>query len=165
MTLSPTSWPAGKFSAGANPSCVLQKTGNLDVHALGNHALLWTRLADNQWDSNALTAIPAGLGLTFLFDGTSATLTTTEAGVWVFNLGISMSAADAAWRGAVGDGIGLLSSEVPAMVGANSFDAEVTGIGALPAGATGNPVVNTTVAATANPYNLSSAFLAITRLG
>jgi hypothetical protein len=84
---------------GSQPvTCQLLAPG-IDVSAVDAFPLLWSALQDNPWDENTLTEIPAGLGLTFAFDGTSNVLTTTAAGTWALSLALIGGAADVTWEG------------------------------------------------------------------
>lgn len=122
----------------------------------------WNHLYDNIWDQNALAAIPAGLGLTFAFDGSDATITTTEAGVWSFWFGVVI-APDATWQGYYGDGIA--ANLIPVLnpgVGA-PFAATHAPVYALPAGAFFAPAL-ITLAGPIAPIS-GTVDLVIVRLG
>lgn len=67
---------------GASPVSCYLKAASFSVTGVSSHPTLWTNLYDDPWNSNSLSAIPDGLGMAFVYDGSDATITTTEAGVW-----------------------------------------------------------------------------------
>lgn len=132
-------------------SCVLARDAGLDIKSQADHPILWDALYNNIEDFTALTAIPAGLGLTFLFNGTSANITTTTAGVWAFTYSMSF-VADATVITALDTRFGLQTAGVNASTGPNLTVAQVV---ALPTGLTFAPQMSTTTAATGASYTVS----------
>lgn len=147
--------------AGSIVSCVISRDNSIDVHDLDSHPFLWDALYDNYSDFNTLSSIPDGLGLTFAFDGSSADITTDEAGVWAFYYNLTMGPDDT-WRGALDTRFGSHTIQVSATAGSSIV---ITQVLALPAALTFGPQLNTTVQATADPFNLGGAALIATRLG
>jgi hypothetical protein len=162
VATSPTSGPGGG-GASVGPSCVLNINPGVDIHAVGTHDFLWNRLFDNRYDFNPLPAIPAGMGLTFFWDGTSAEITPTEDGVWSFTITLSFSGgADANIRASLynamignGESFGPTVTATPVLT--------MTEVFALPSGAYGGYRIGVATAAAANPYVVAPS-LAITRL-
>lgn len=143
------------------PTCVLQATAT-DIHLVASHPLLWDALLDNPYNFNPITAIPDGLGLTFLFNGTSAVIATTEAGTWSFSLAVAF-AQDAAWTGL----LGLDQSAAMELSGIGNVPnprLAISEVVTYPAAAGFTPQVVTDTQSTANPLN-ASAILTIVRLG
>lgn len=162
MTFDPESWPDSSGS-GVGPSCVLLRVANLDIHAVGSAPVLWDALVDDIYNQNVLTSLPSGLGLTATFDGTSETIATTEAGVWAFTFRVSASpGADANIRGHMVDGFGGSAAPFGPIQASKQFPT-LTVVYALPSGAFGLMLIVTTIAAAANPYNVT-AQLCISRL-
>jgi hypothetical protein len=148
-------------SGGSLVSCLLTRDANLDIHGAGNHAMNWDGLYDNTWDFNPLAAIPAGLGLTFTFNGTSGTITTTAAGIWAFSCALART-DDATWEGLYDNGVGRQA--VWPGVSVASAPLLTSDVVALPSGAALPALISSSVGATANPYNIT-AQLSIVRLG
>jgi len=146
-------------SGGFSPVSVVAVFSPIDVHAVANYPIKWTSITDNEWDFNALTALPDGIGLTFAFDGSDGTITTTAAGVWAFSL-FASGAADAAIRGQITGIVGStpFGPMVPVAAGLSKVS-----VVALPSGATPNCQISTSVQATANPYNMGGS-MSIVRL-
>lgn len=158
MTLSPTSWPSG---GGIAPvTCVLARDNGFDVRLAGSYPILWDALYDNYWDFTPLAAIPAGLGLTFAFGGTSANMTTTAAGTWGLAYAVSAN-ADATWTAALDTGFGTVSLPPAAQASSQLLTTVVL---TLPTAVTLSPNIVTHVAATTNPYPLNGVSCIITRL-
>jgi len=133
---------------------VLNLGAGLDLHPVALTSIKFDGLFDNEWDFNALTAAPAGLGLTLHLDGSSSNITTTATGVWSFTFSLACPAADAGVRAVVvcpfaglGTQLGPVLAAVPTGL--------ATQVVALPAGATSQAVVNVTAAATANPFTVT----------
>lgn len=158
--------PNGGSSGGAAftiVSCVLGIT-SLDVHAAGTHPLKWTALADNVWDFNPLGAIPAGLGLSFVFDGSSSAITATADGTWAFTCSVGpLAASDATFGATLTSGFSGVGAQAVAPLRAADI-LTVTEVITLPATASGGYTVETVAPATANPYAVTCA-LSIVRLG
>lgn len=141
--------------------CVLAHDASLDVRTVGQHPILWDALYDNYWDFNTLLSIPAGMGLSFSFDGSSADITTTEAGVWALSYQAAV-VQDDTWEGQLDTGVGVAALPRSADVTRASL---VTNVVALPSDIALSQVVTTTLQATANPFSLASFYLLITRIG
>lgn len=154
--------PAG--ASGVTQVTCLLETFPLDVHDAGSHPCEWTALFDNPSAFTPLAAIPAGLGLTFAFDGSAATITTTVAGTWAFTLGFSVS-TDATWTGVLQlDANVYAQTLVPTVNYAGVTPAAAVGVTlTVPAGYALAPLVFTTGAATANPLN-ADVYLTVVRL-
>jgi hypothetical protein len=126
----------GGGGGGSQPvTCVLEAYP-LDVHDVAaNVPCQWTALFNNPSDFTHLLAIPTGLGLSFAFDGSSETITTTEAGVWSFTMGVNVD-QDATWVGhAILDGALYTEAPVVAIPAGGSFFASLNEVVSLPAGA------------------------------
>jgi hypothetical protein len=135
----------------------------IDIHAVGSNLVKWDALVDDIYNQNVLTSLPSGLGLTALFDGSSETLTTTAAGVWAFTFRVFASpGADATIRGHMADGFGGSAAPFGPVQASKQFPT-LTIVYALPSGAFGLMNIVTTIAAAANPYNVT-AQLCISRL-
>lgn len=149
---------AAAGGGGAAPiTCLLARDAAIpDIHDAGDNAILWDALYDDLWSFNTLGAIPAGLGMTFAFDGSDEAVTTTEPGVWALTWSLDKG-GDATWTGALNTGLGQ-----HAYFGDSTF---ITVVSALPAAAVLTNVLTTATPSTADPYPLNSAYLAITRLG
>jgi hypothetical protein len=62
----------------------------IDVHVAATYPLKWDVLYRDTFFAGPLLSIPAGLGLSFVFNGTAAALTATEDGVWAFTLSVNV---------------------------------------------------------------------------
>lgn len=155
---------SGDGGSGFSPvSCILE-TFPLDVHGIGSHGCLWNSLFNNAVAFGLLLAIPTGLGLTFAFDGTSETITTTEAGTWAFSLGADIATQDATWAGVVVLDPNLyMSSQVASADFGSLRDASVCNVLSVPAGYSFRPKIDTRVIATNDPLNVD-VYLSIVRL-
>jgi hypothetical protein len=143
-------------------SCVIARDAALDVRTVADHPILWDALYDNFSALGVLAAIPAGLGLSFVFNGSSATITTTTAGVWSFTYtGMSLS-QDATWLGALDTRFGAQQFDVSNGAGLVALVSQTL---ALPSGVAFGPQVSVSAQATAGAYTLSNAYLIATRLG
>ena len=136
-------------------SCLLSRDAALDIRPVGTHPILWDALYNNIWDFTPLAAIPAGLGLSFSFDGSSGTITTTTAGTWVFYY-VFARGGDATYFGVLSTGLGSNVWDE-----ASSFRSVVA---TLPSGAALDQAVVTSQLATSNPYNLTTCTIAIARI-
>jgi hypothetical protein len=143
-------------------SCVIARDAPLDVRTVADHPILWDALYDNYEDFGVLAAIPSGLGLTFTFNGSAATITTTTAGVWAFTYTGMTLAQDATWLGALDTRFGGQQLDV---TGGSGLVAIVAQTLKLPSGVAFGPQVSVSAQATANPYALGNAYLIATRLG
>lgn len=152
-------------SGGSQPVSVAAKIGSgLDLHLSGAHPLKWAELCDNAYDLNTISELPDGLGLSFAFDGSSATITTTEAGTWSFTVGAYLLQPDetwggyllSAWSGTFQQPLVAPGDQTPLGVLASVFE--------LPAGAVGDFLIVVSPDATTDPYPLARAIMAITRL-
>lgn len=153
----------GGGGGGSQPvTCQLLVTA-LDVSAATSHALVWDAIQDNPWDENALLAIPAGLGMSFAFDGTDSTLTTTEAGTWALSLYLT-GAGDIDWYGHYDDGLWGQHQIVGSTYGAVTSNPRciVSQVMKLPSGAQLQPAIVTDIAADAS--QTIDASLLLTRL-
>jgi hypothetical protein len=124
---------------------------------------MFDMLSDNEWEFNALTAIPSGLGLSFAFDGSSANITTTAAGTWAFTFAFATPGADAGIRGVTTLPFAGYGSQFGPIAGGITAGLAGTVL-ALPAGASSAAGINVLVGATANPYTVFPN-LCIVRLG
>lgn len=132
---------------GAQPVfCVLSGVPR-DVHAVTSYVFEWTLFYDNASDFNDIPGIPDGMGLALSNDDT---FTVIESGVWVTECWLS-SAADATWEGRFNIGAQLNSQTL----GPTDDPRDVTGIFALPVGLTFQMSLTTSVASTANPYEVT----------
>lgn len=138
---------------GFQPVSVIAATAaGIDVHAAANVPVHWTEIADNEWDFNTLAALPAGLGISFAFDGSSATMTTTVAGVWAFSYAVSFP-MDATYLGQIGLPYSSFQTVTAGLSAASAFPACAATV-ELPAGAASTCSIVTLVGATANPYTV-----------
>ncbi len=137
--------------------CVLSVDGGVDVKASGDHPFLWDALYDNIQDFNALNAIPDGLGLSFLFDGSSADITTTAAGVWAFTYNVSVS-SDATWAGALDTRFGGYTLLPTVAIGPQVTTSLVVG---LPGSTTFGPLVSTSADATSSTYAMTPTLVIV----
>lgn len=132
----------------------------MDVHLAGTYPVNWTRVDDNIWDTNPLAALPSGIGLSFLFNGSDGTITTTTAGVWAFTANLSNAPPDATFKAYLTEPFGGFSQPaMPAAPAGPSLEA----VYFLPSGANGAFDVIVTANSTANPYPVA-VLLVITRL-
>lgn len=143
-------------------SCLLARDAALDIRN-GGAEIKWDALYNNAYDFTPLAAIPTGLGLAFVFDGSSAVITTTEEGTWAFAFQANRS-ADPTWQGGY-NAIGLSrGTGWPSSVSSGSESFVTTDVLTLPSGVSITPTIVESTAATANPYE-ASAYLSIVRLG
>lgn len=108
------------------------------------HPALWDQLQDDPWNGNILGAIPVGLGMTFAFDGSDATITTTEDGFWALTL-IAEVASDATFQGRLRDSFFSRVTIPPAATGI-SATASIGATYSMPDGTTFNPLIETDTA-------------------
>ena len=149
--------------SGFAPVSVVLTRSSLDIHAAGTYPLLWDGLADNVWDFNTLSALPAGLGLSLAFDGSSGNITTTTNGVWSFALYGGLG-VDTAWTGSLTLPFSAAGSGVFASANVNAGEPVTSETVALASGDGAAVAKLATVhAATANPYNVGP-FMSIVRL-
>ncbi len=145
-------------------SCVLAAAA-VDVHVISDGLWVWDAIYDNVVDFDALAAIPDGLGMEFAFDGSSADLAPTEAGVWAFTVEIVfVDGPDATWAGQIQMPFSGNRRRVVQTVDDGTPSTGATEILAVPADAFASQgKLSTTANATANPYRVN-AYLALTRL-
>jgi hypothetical protein len=146
---------SGGGGAGFTPVTVMvQNAASVDAHAAGTYAFKPGAIFDNPFAQTPLVAIPAGLGISFPFDSSSATLTTTSAGVWAFTYTVFLH-ADASFVGSLNFiGLDSISQHIAPPAGAGGDGVVLTDVLAIPTGATGSFAITTTTGATANPYNV-----------
>ena len=99
--------------------------------------------------------------LSFTFDGFSADITTTSAGIWSFAYNINRSSDDT-WAGRLQTA--GLGRDFPLIAATSDADTVVTDVLALPSGLTITPRFDVETQATANPYT-AHVYLSIVRLG
>lgn len=143
-------------------SCVIARDAATAIRTVGDHAILWDALYDNYSDFNTLDDIPDGLGLDFAFDGSSAEITTTTAGVWAFSYTGIVLQADNAWQGSFDTRFGAEAPQVSPGVGDSILPAVTL---ALPSGVTFGPRFSTSTQATEPTYACANVYLIATRLG
>ncbi len=138
-------------------SCLLIcQAGTIDISGPATPVpVLWDGLVDNTWDFNTLTEIPAGLGLDFTFDGSSADIETTEAGTWAFAASVSRNADDT-WEGDFDIGFGRAQDWL-------SPHLLTTDVLTLPSGVTRTVGIHVSANSTAETYT-ATAQLSIVRL-
>lgn len=128
---------------------------NFDAHDVGSISPKWTAAWDNPVDFNALPALPDGIGITTLLDGSNGAMTTTESGIWAVTAGAGMP-QDATWTGfVVVDLFVYFASQLGRPVTADT--SPMSGASAtycLPSGKTlANPALITLDTATADPFS------------
>ena len=146
---------------GSQPvSCMIANLSFL-VDDVGTYDIKWDHLWDNIWDENILSEIPDGLGLSFSFDGTDATITTTEAGTWAFSFDVHIGVDDN-WKGyfhtSMSPDVPILGPRV-----VDGFMATFAAVWTLPEGAFFAPQIVATAAAN-TPGLAANAELVIVRL-
>lgn len=129
---------------GSTPVACYVTASSVAVATVAQHPVLWSALFDNAYDQNALMAIPAGLGMTFDFDGSDATITTTTAGTWALTFGFVV-APDATFAATVRDSVNVSATLVAT---GGDFIASLAPTYPLPSGASFAPLVETTTGAT-----------------
>jgi hypothetical protein len=146
------------------PTMVLEVAG-IDFAAQADHLLTFDAAYDNQVDFNSITEVPAGMGLTAAFDGSTGNLIPTENGAWSFVIGlgsIGSAVADATLLLQLQSGFGLIFNQwAPGstVLSLPSYSEVVY----VTTGSHQNLRVNTLVAATGGTYILSF-YVVVTRL-
>jgi len=142
---------SGGGGGGFTPVSVVALMSAVDMHASNGYDVKWTGLIDNVYDANTLTSIPAGLGISFAFDGSNATLTTTTAGVWNFTLLVAPFDTDTQWRAAIHNVLTGFNPQIPTSVD-QTFSGQDVGSFALPSGASWSYQIEVTEDSVLNPY-------------
>lgn len=137
--------------------CVLARDNPFDVRTVGDHPILWDALYDNYMDFNTLLSIPDGLGLDFVFDGTSADIETTEDGIWTFTYSLA-PAGDNQWGGVLHLGMTFMTIRP-----GETF--LVSGTFGLASGTTLPIRIQVSSQAANNPFELGNTYCIITRVG
>lgn len=158
---------SGQPSGGGSSAVSVALQGDpIDVHDAGAHVVPWNVAYDNFYAYNDLMGVlPAGLGLNIPLDGIDATITATEAGIWLFEFAVRF-AIDATALGNFGWlGGGLASTVSPQWDASTAASFTVSDQLVLPSGAVNFAKIGTDVEATADPYlTASNPFLSIIRI-
>lgn len=147
----------GTLEGGSPPVVsVILRAQNLDVSGAGGVPCKWDLAADNFWDFNSLPSLPAGIGLTAAIDGSSSSITPTEAGVWAFSYEFLTTAGSPTIS--LTDGVGWFTGIQSA--GGKGACSTVL---ALPLGSVVQPGISNVSGA--DPGALAAVYLSIVRLG
>ena len=137
----------------------------IDFAAQASHVLTYTSAFDNQVNFNSISSVPAGMGLTAAFDGSSSAITATADGAWWFALGLtdnSQAVADATLLLQLQSGFGNLFVQWAPGSTVKSLP-EYGEIVYLTSGTSQNVRVTTETAATAGTYNMRW-YVVVTRI-
>lgn len=155
-----TSSDLGGAGGSSVVSCVLAREAAMNIRTANTYPILWDTLYDNAWDQNTLGSIPAELGLSFVFDGSSAAIETTEAGTWIFTASVYRPGTAEAWEGSFDLGVARAADLMGHTFAARSIVEQTL---TIPSGASFSPQITVDVGSATNPYQ-AFVLMPITRI-